>query len=172
MADGDNSDTSLEDNSEAAMTLAVKSRDVLEMTVTKTCLDVFTKLGAVSILAVLQLWQSLIDRIVAWAFCHPRSNLSCNKSGFCKLPEYWLLIGLNYVTRGSRHTRELRHFLKNKLGLGRQTCNIYRFCCKKSITARYFLKHIFATCKNLICCKCRQVWFVGGKTRNIAIQLV
>ena len=55
MANGDNSDTSLEDNSEAAMTLAVKSRDVLEMTVTKTCLDVFTKLGAVSILAVLQL---------------------------------------------------------------------------------------------------------------------
>ena len=88
MANGDNSDTSLEDNSEAAMTLAVKSRDILEMTVTKTCLDVFTKLGEVSILAMLQLLQSLIDRIVAWAFCHPRSNLSCSKSGFCKLPEY------------------------------------------------------------------------------------
>ena len=55
MANGENSDTSLEDNSEAAMTLAVKSKDILEMTVTKTCLDVFTKLGAVSILAMLQL---------------------------------------------------------------------------------------------------------------------
>lgn len=55
MANGGNSDTSLEDNSEADMTLAVKSRDVLELTVTKTCLDVFTKLGAVSILAMLQL---------------------------------------------------------------------------------------------------------------------
>ena len=27
----------------------------------------------------------------------PRSNLSSNKSGFCKLREYWLLIGKNYA---------------------------------------------------------------------------
>ena len=30
-------------------------------------------------------------------FTTHESNLSCNKSGCCKLCEYWLLIGLNYT---------------------------------------------------------------------------
>ena len=43
------------------------------------------------------------------AFYHPRSNLSCNKSGFCKLwnTDFWLV----KITRESRHTRDLRHSL-------------------------------------------------------------
>ena len=48
MANGGSTDDKLGDSSEAAMSLAVESKDILELTVTKTCLDVFTKLGAVS----------------------------------------------------------------------------------------------------------------------------
>lgn len=44
---GDNDGSNLDDSSEAAMWLAVQSKDELQLTVTKTCLDVFTKLGAV-----------------------------------------------------------------------------------------------------------------------------
>lgn len=45
---GSDSDSSnLDESSEAAMSLAVRSKDELQLTVTKTCLDVFTKLGAV-----------------------------------------------------------------------------------------------------------------------------
>ena len=44
---GDSDDTNLDDSSEAAMLVAVESKDELQLTVTKTCLDVFTKLGAV-----------------------------------------------------------------------------------------------------------------------------
>ena len=45
---GSNSDSNnLDDSSEAAMSLAVRSKDELQLTVTKTCLDVFNKLGAV-----------------------------------------------------------------------------------------------------------------------------
>lgn len=51
MANGDSSDSSLDDSSEAALSLNVESKDNLELTVTKTCLDVFTKLGAVSQIA-------------------------------------------------------------------------------------------------------------------------
>ena len=49
LANGDsNSDNSnLDESSEAAMSLAVRSKDELQLTVTKTCLEVFTKLGAV-----------------------------------------------------------------------------------------------------------------------------
>ena len=43
----DSDSTNLDDSSEAAMSLAVQSKDELQLTVTKTCLDVFTKLGAV-----------------------------------------------------------------------------------------------------------------------------
>lgn len=44
---GSDSDSSnLDESSEAAMSLAVRSKDELQLTVTKTCLDVFTKLGA------------------------------------------------------------------------------------------------------------------------------
>ncbi|XP_022794312.1 vacuolar protein sorting-associated protein 13A-like [Stylophora pistillata] len=46
LANGGGGSSSLDDNSEAAMTLAVKSKDELQLTVTKTCLDIFTKLGA------------------------------------------------------------------------------------------------------------------------------
>lgn len=45
---GSDSDSSnLDESSDAAMSLAVRSKDELQLTVTKTCLDVFTKLGAV-----------------------------------------------------------------------------------------------------------------------------
>ena len=44
---GDSDSSNLDDTSEAAMLLAVQSKDELQLTVTKTCLDVFTKLGAV-----------------------------------------------------------------------------------------------------------------------------
>ena len=43
----DSDDNNLDDSSEAAMLVAVQSKDELQLTVTKTCLDVFTKLGAV-----------------------------------------------------------------------------------------------------------------------------
>ena len=48
MANGGSDNSNLDDSSEAAMSLAVHSKDELQLTVTKTCLDVFTKLGAVS----------------------------------------------------------------------------------------------------------------------------
>ena len=42
-------------------------------------------------------------------FYHPRSNLSCNKSRFCKLwnTDFWLV----KITWESRHTRDLNHLL-------------------------------------------------------------
>ncbi|XP_066022142.1 intermembrane lipid transfer protein VPS13C isoform X9 [Pocillopora verrucosa] len=46
LANGGDEKSSLDDNSEAAMTMAVRSKDELQLTVTKTCLDTFTKLGA------------------------------------------------------------------------------------------------------------------------------
>ncbi|XP_068741113.1 intermembrane lipid transfer protein VPS13A-like [Montipora capricornis] len=46
MANGDSNETNLGDSSEAAMSLSVESKDILELTVTKTCLEVLTKLGA------------------------------------------------------------------------------------------------------------------------------
>lgn len=165
MANGDNSDTSLEDNSEAAMTLAVKSRDVLEMTVTKTCLDVFTKLGAVSILAMLQLWQSH-----RW-----NCRLSVLPPTFKPVLEQirllqvagiptsdWIKLYHAGVTPYTRVTS----FFENKCALG---WSLIQILLQKY---NYFLQHILATYSNLICCKSRQVWFVGGKTRDIAIQLV
>ena len=48
MRNEDTDDSHLGDSSDAAMSLAVESKDTLELTMTKTCLDVFTKLGAVS----------------------------------------------------------------------------------------------------------------------------
>ena len=48
MANGDSNENNLGDSSEAAMSLNVESKDILELTVTKTCLEVLTKLGAVS----------------------------------------------------------------------------------------------------------------------------
>ena len=48
MRNEDTDDSHLGDSPEAAMSLAVESKDILELTMTKTCLDVFTKLGAVS----------------------------------------------------------------------------------------------------------------------------
>ena len=47
MTNGGSSDNNLSDGAKAAMLLDIKSRDILELTVTKTCLDVFRKLGAV-----------------------------------------------------------------------------------------------------------------------------
>ena len=44
---GESDGSNLDDSSEAAMLLAVQSKDELQLTVTKTCLDVFTRLGAV-----------------------------------------------------------------------------------------------------------------------------
>ena len=44
---GDSDDSNLDDSSEAAMLVAVQSKDELQLTVTKSCLDVFTKLGDV-----------------------------------------------------------------------------------------------------------------------------
>ena len=38
----------------------------------------------------------------------------------------------------------------------------------KSRTTLYFRQQLSATCNKLICA--RQIWFVGGKTRNIAIE--
>ena len=51
------------------------------------------------------------------AFYNPRSNLPCNKSGFCKLwnTDFWLV----KITWEWRHTRDLRHSLENKFALGR-----------------------------------------------------
>jgi len=52
MANGGGNDNNLGDSSEAAMSLSVESKDIMELTVTKTGLDVFTKLGTVSTVVV------------------------------------------------------------------------------------------------------------------------
>ena len=49
----------------------------------------------------------------------------------------------------------------------RATCTT---CVAKRRTTLYFLQQLFATRNNLICCKTGLN--VGGKTRNIVIQLV
>ncbi|KAL9987728.1 hypothetical protein ACROYT_G002079 [Oculina patagonica] len=46
LANGGSDNSNLDDSSKAAMSLAVQSKDELQLTVTKTCLDVFAKLGA------------------------------------------------------------------------------------------------------------------------------
>ena len=58
--------------------------------------------------------------------------------------------------RESRRTQEVRQFLQtNKFALG-----------------PYFLQQLFLTSNNLIYLVMRQVQFFGGKTKNIAIQVV
>ena len=81
----------------------------------------------------------------------------------CKLREYWLL---DVIIRLSRLIRAFCHLLQNKFALGKR--NIYKFSCKKSTTL-CFLQQLFATWKNLNCCK--RGLNPSGKTHNITFQL-
>ena len=90
------------------------------------------------------------------AFSHPHSNLSCNKSGRCKLREYWLLIGSNYA--------EVTPYTGVTSLAAQQVClgPVKRASCTdfvpKSRTTlyRHFLQQIFATCLTWVVA--RQVW--------------
>ena len=87
---------------------------------------------------------------------HPRLNLSCNKS---VNTDFWL---------DTRHTRELRHLLRNQFPLGRYNTHLVEMLLHKVKVS--FLQQFFATWNNLIC---RETGLnIGGKTRNIAFQLV
>ena len=101
------------------------------------------------------------------AFYFTRSNLSCNKQGCCcKLTPDWIKLRGNdaihwiYVT-----------CCKIRLpwaGKPRNMITNYRFSCKKyhfSLLSATTFRKLY----NLICWKI--VCFVGGKTRNITLQL-
>ena len=101
------------------------------------------------------------------AFYFTRSNLSCNKQGCCcKLTPDWIKLRGNdaihwiYVT-----------CCKIRLpwaGKPRNMITNYRFSCKKyhfSLLSATTFRKLY----NLICWK--TVCFVGGKTRNITLQL-
>ena len=97
-------------------------------------------------------------------FYQPRSNLFCNKSGCCKLREYWL----DEITRESRHRRKLCHLLQNRsLSWAGKTRNMYRFCCKKVELLATFCTIFSQPATNRF-----SGLNVDGKTRNITFQLL
>ena len=85
------------------------------------------------------------------AFYHLCSNLSCSKSGCCKLCEYWLLIGLNCA--GVTTYTEVTSLVAKQVELLSTFCNNFLQPATSWFVAR-------------------QVWFVGGKTRKTAFQHV
>ena len=76
------------------------------------------------------------------AFYHPHSNLSCNKSGCCKLREYWLLIGKNYA--GLALYTWVSSFATKQVCLGPVNRATYTDFVAKSRTTLYFLKQLLA----------------------------
>ena len=104
------------------------------------------------------------------AFYHPRSNLSCNKSVYCKLCKYltsdWMKLNYAGVTP---HT-EVISFAGKKVCLEpvkRATSSDF---VAKSTTTFYFLQQLFTNCNNLSCRKTGLK--VGSKMHNFAFQLV
>ena len=106
-------------------------------------------------------FKSYVARICC-AYYHPRSNLSCNESGCCKLREYWLLIWQNYA--GLALYTGVTSLSANQVCLKpvkRATCTEF---VAKSRTTRYFLQPLFASCSNPICFKTGLVWVVKRAT--------
>ena len=66
-------------------------------------------------------------------------------------------------------TRDLRLLQQNKFALGRLNFQ-HELILLQKVELLFSYCNSFCTTYNLICCK--KVWFVGGKTPNIAIQLV
>ena len=76
------------------------------------------------------------------AFYQPHSNLSCNKSGFCKLREYWLLIGKNYA--GVALYTWVASFATKQVCLGPVYRATYTDFVAKSRTTLCFLQQLLA----------------------------
>ena len=74
------------------------------------------------------------------------------------LSSEWMKLCGSHAIRGSYFT-----CCKNKFALGRWNTQHVQILMQKGVLSTF--------CNNLICCK-QPGWFVGGKTRNIAIQVV
>ena len=85
---------------------------------------------------------------------HPRSNLSWNKSGSCKLREYWL-IGWTYAGVTPYVSLVAKQIWK------RATCTDF---VAKSRTTLYLLRKLLGTCSNLIVAKQLWTWVVKRVT--------
>ena len=77
---------------------------------------------------------------------HLRSNLSCNKSGSCKLREYWL-IGWNYAGVTPYVSLVAKQIWKRASG-----------------TTLYILRKLWSTCNNLVVTKQQWTWVVKRAT--------
>ena len=118
---------------------------------------------------MLLLLQNRLESAVVH-FLRPHSNETClatNQVVACCVNTD---IRLDKISRES--TNELRPCWKTSLLLAGKTRNVEWFCYEKSRTTHYFLQQLFATCNNLIIFAARQIWFRGGETRKVAIQLV
>ena len=79
-------------------------------------------------------------------------------------------VWLDKITLESGHSRQLRHLLQNQFALGRLKRQHVQILLQK-------VELLSTLCKNFsqpatTSFVARQIWFVGGKTSNIAFQLV
>ena len=92
-------------------------------------------------------------------YYHPHLKLSCNKSGCCKLLEYWRW--LYKIAQKSHHTRELRHVAAKQVSLvplERTTCTDFVAGSSEYLS---FQQQIFASCnKTGLILRYKKVQFV------------
>ena len=99
-------------------------------------------------------------RIRSCAVYHPRSNLSCSKSVAWILTSDWIIL----------HGNHAKHVTcRKRLPRAGKTRNLYRFCCK---AVELLATQYFRNLRQRDLLQDVQVYFVCGKTRSTAIELV